>query len=198
MANYPDRKTAVSARHAPPQSKTNVVGLIALGFVVGYVFSWFYSPMLITNWFQIYLNKPSVVDDSDIDVAALPKPKFEFYTLLTQEKIQPPKITPPPVVSTPRVAAATAAVATTVDADKLKQYYVLQLASFQRREDAEQMLAGLVIRGFEASIKTTTQQGSAWHRVVMGPFASRLQAEKAQGTIAQSEHISGIIRRMES
>jgi cell division protein FtsN len=197
MANYPDRKKAVPARRTPPQSKTNVVGLIALGFVVGYVFSWFYSPMLITNWLQTHFNKTPAVEDSGVELAALPKPKFEFYTLLSQEKVQPPKITPPPVVSTPHTVVAPT-VATTVEINKHKKHYVLQLASFQRREDAEQMLAGLVIRGFEASIKTTTQQGSAWHRVVMGPFVSRLQAEKAQGTIAQSEHISGIIRRMES
>jgi len=191
MTNYPDRKKAVSARRAPPQSKTNVIGLIALGFVLGYIFSWFYSPILITDWLQTYLNKTPAVENSNIEVAALPKPKFEFYTLLTQEKAKPPEAVQPKVARVPSPAVV-------VGVGKPKNQYVLQLASFQRREDAEHMLAGLVMRGFEASIRTTTQQGAAWHRVVMGPFVSRLQAEKVQGTIAGSERISGIIRRMES
>lgn len=195
MANYPDRKKAVSSRHASPQSKTNVIGLIALGFVIGYVFAWFYSPMLFTNWLKTHFGKTPVVENSGVDLAALPKPKFEFYTLLSQEKIQPTKIIPPPVVA-PTVAPYAAT--TTVAIDKSKERYVLQLASFQRHEDAEQMLASLVIRGFEANIQTITQQGAAWHRVMMGPFVSRVQAEKAQSSVAQSEHISGIIRRMES
>lgn len=197
MANYSDIKKNVSTRRASSQSKSNATGLIALGFLLGYAFSWMYSPTLLGNWLHMHLGKTSVANDSDAALATLPKPKFEFYTLLSQEKIQSPKITP--VEHTLHSVAAPTTMTTTVGiTDKQKQQYVLQLASFQRHEDAEQMLAALVIRGFEANIKTITQQGVSWHRVVMGPFASRLQAEKVQGTIAQSERISGIIRRMES
>lgn len=197
MANYSDRKKAVPVRPVLGSSKSNVVGLIALGFVLGYAFSWFYSPKLMTDWIQTHFNNPPAVEKPNIEVADLPKPKFEFYTLLTQEKAKPVKTPTPPVMEAPRTVAAPV-VASTVEIDTHKKQYVLQLASFQRREDAEHMLAGLVMRGFEASIKSTTQQGAAWHRVVMGPFSSRLQAEKAQGTIAERERISGIIRRMDS
>ncbi|MDF1684670.1 MAG: SPOR domain-containing protein [Legionellaceae bacterium] len=197
MANYPNRKKAVSSRRVLTQSKTYAAKLIVLGFVLGYIFSWFFSPVLVTNWFKTHFGQSSVVKNSDVDIAALPKPKFEFYTLLTQEKSQPSKQAPPPAAKTQPLVAAPV-IAKTVEINKHQKPYVLQLASFQRREDAEQMLAGLVMRGFEANIKTITQQGAAWHRVVMGPFSSKIQAEKAQGAIAQSERISGIIRRMES
>lgn len=198
MANYPNRKNAASSRRASPQSKAYVAKLIMLGFVLGYIFSWFLSPVLVTNWFQKHFGSSAIIKNSDVDIAALPKPKFEFYTLLTQEKSQTSKqASPPPIAKTTPLVTAPV-VAKTVEINKHQKHYVLQLASFQRREDAEQMLAGLVMRGFEANIKTITQQGAAWHRVVMGPFASRNQAEKAQGAIAQSERISGIIRRMES
>jgi len=197
MANYPERKKAVSSRRAPPRSKTYAVKLMMIGFGLGYIFSWFCSPVLVINWFQMHFGQSSLVKKSDVDIAALPKPKFEFYTLLTQEKSQPPKQTPPPVAK-PAPLVAAPVLASTVNINQHQPYYVLQLASFQRREDAEQMLAGLVMRGFDANIKTITQQGAAWHRVLIGPFASKIQAEKTQGAIAQSERITGIIRRMES
>ncbi len=196
MANYPDTRKNYAARRAPPPSKTNGVGLIVLSFLLGYIFSWLYSPMLLASWFKTHVNPPPVEKPSN---AVLQKPKFEFYTLLTQEKVQPPKMIPPPAINIPSSVAPSPVVKTTGERDQHQQiHYVLQLASFQRREDAEQMLAGLVMRGFEVNIKSITQQGTAWHRVVMGPFTSKLQAEKAQGAIAQSERISGIIRRMES
>ena len=152
---------------------------------------------MVISWLNIHLGHPAVVEDSGVDVAALPKPKFEFYTLLTQEKVEPPKKTPSEIAKTTPVVA-TPTVSASVNINQQEIYYVLQLASFQRREDAEQMLAGLVMRGVEAKIKTITQQGGAWHRVVVGPFASKTQAEKAQGAIAHSERITGMIRRMES
>jgi len=197
MANYPDRKKAVSSRRVPARSKTYAAKLMMIGFGLGYIFSWFCSPVLVINWFQMHFGQSSVVKKSDVDIAALPKPKFEFYTLLTQEKAQPPKQTPPPVAKQAPLVAAPV-VATTVELNQHQPYYVLQVASFQRREDAEQMLAGLVMRGFDVNIKTITQQGTAWYRVMLGPFTSKIQAEKTQGAIAQSERISGIIRRMES
>jgi len=182
MTNYPDRKKA----------KKGCVGWLALSFVCGYMLAWFYSPELLTTWFQTHVSQGSSVEASGVDVAELPKPKFEFYTLLTQDKTKPRDVTLPLVTTPPKAAVAPAV----VEAENQTKPYILQLASFQRREDAEHMLAGLVMRGFEANINTTTQQGAAWHRVVMGPFASRLQAEKVQGTIAKSEHISGIVRRI--
>ncbi|MDF1828188.1 MAG: SPOR domain-containing protein [Legionellaceae bacterium] len=199
MANYPEQR-----RKRKPRSTTSRVPWVILGFVLGYAFSWFCNPVLVISWLKIHLGHPAVVEDSGVDVAALPKPKFEFYTLLTQEKTEPPKKTPSEIAKTASVSApaasapASPAVADTVNINPHQTYYVLQLASFQRREDAEQMLAGLVMRGIEANIKTITQQGAAWHRVVVGPFASKTQAEKAQGAIAHSERVSGIIRRMES
>jgi|TARA_R110000868_G_scaffold201293_1_gene448875 cell division protein FtsN len=198
MANYPDRKKAVSSRRAPARSKTYAAKLMMIGFGLGYIFSWFCSPVLVINWFQVHFGQSSVVKNSDVDIAVLPKPKFEFYTLLAQEKAQTPKQQTPPPVAKPAPLVAAPVLASTVNINQHQSYYVLQVASFQRREDAEQMLAGLVMRGFDANIKTISQQGTAWHRVMLGPFTSKIQAEKTQGAIAQSERISGIIRRMES
>lgn len=202
MANYPERKKAVTAQRRKSRSKTSVVKFVILGFVLGYIFSWFCSPVFVISWLKMHVGQPAVMEDSGVDVAALPKPKFEFYTLLTQEKMEPSQKAPSEIAKTTPVSPASVpaapAVAATVDLNQHQIYYVLQLASFQRREDAEHMLAGLVMRGIEANIKTITQQGAAWHRVVVGPFASRTQAEKAQGAIAHRERISGIVRRMES
>ena len=198
MANYPDRKQAVPARNAPRQSKSGFIAWLVLAFVCGYTFAWFYSPVLVATWIQTHFGINQPVEKSGVELAKLPKPKFEFYTLLTQEKLAQDKIKLPEAVAVPVSPKLALTPSPVVGVNDKKGLYVLQLASFQRREDAEHMLADLVIRGFEASIKTTTQQGTAWHRVVMGPFPSRLQAEKVQGNIATRERISGIIRRMES
>lgn len=193
MATYPDRKKAPPTRRTSSSPKAGFIPWVALGFVCGYVFAWFFSPQLVTTWIQTHFFARPAVEKPGIELAALPKAKFEFYTLLTQEKTKPLKAVSPklalPTLTPPEVHAKQST---------QMQQYMLQLASFQRREDAEHMLAELVMHGFEASIRTSTQQGGAWHRVVMGPFASRLQAEKVQGTVVQRERISGIIRRIES
>ena len=149
--------------------------------------------MRITSWVQAHIGGAVLVpvEDNQIQAAQLPKPKFEFYTLLTQEKTRQNPVTS--AAPSPKKIVA-------VEDEKAhaKRVYVLQLASFQRREDAEHMQALLIMRGFDVSIKTIKQEGAAWHRVMMGPFPSKLQAEKIQGAIVQSEQISGIVRRMDA
>ncbi|MDF1646432.1 MAG: SPOR domain-containing protein [Legionellaceae bacterium] len=218
MAHYPNtqktnRRPSVAMRR---QSKKRFAIGIFFAFLAGYVLAWFYSPVVFTTAFQTFLGggKTHAVNDLPAKTASLPKPKFEFYTLLTQEKAvtekAPLKSKPPAVAApmTPSHQAVQEAIKApepvkAVSAEPLtaaepsKYIYLLQLASFQRQEDAEQMKASLIMRGFDVNIKTATQQGGVWHRVVIGPFGSRQKAEKTQADIARSERISGIIRRVD-
>ena len=215
MANYPNRKNTPNAVMRGQSRKRFLIGVV-LAFLGGYILAWFYQPAKFTAWVQSHLesNKASQrLSDSSAKTVKLPKPKFEFYTLLTQEKVplksKPSPVAAPVVVPVAAVAPVAAPikipepvkeakVVAPIAATASQDAYFLQLASFQRREDAEQMKASLIMRGFDTSIKTATQQGGVWHRVVIGPFTARLAAEKIQAEIVRSEHISGIIRRMDA
>ncbi|MCH9757346.1 MAG: SPOR domain-containing protein [Gammaproteobacteria bacterium] len=223
MANYQDKQHSRKQTRGVVtrrQSRQRFLMGIMVTFLGGYTLAWFYPPMVLTTWFQSYLGSHKYLQQP-VKTAELPKPKFEFYTLLTQEKaplkskspavneptatLEPVKIPEPIKAVEPTRAAESVKAVDSVKNDvpaapiqALSKYtYLLQLASFQRREDAEQMKASLIMRGLDASIKTATQQGGVWHRVVMGPFESRQTAEKIQANIAQSERISGIIRRVD-
>lgn len=79
-----------------------------------------------------------------------------------------------------------------------KGAYLIQVASFKNRQDAERMKATLTLKGFDVSIATASQQNVNWFRVIVGPFGSRIQAEKTQVNLAHNERIHGMIRKMEA
>ncbi|MDF1677825.1 MAG: SPOR domain-containing protein [Legionellaceae bacterium] len=217
MANYPNtkRNTGRSSVRMRKQSQKHFFMGLFLAFVCGYLAAWLYSPAHITKAAQLFFGGSQsleVLDGPSVKTADLPKPKLEFYTLLTQEKaalpakpvaVQPP-VKAPVAPQQPKVPAAVVApqslkVESAAQVQPISKYtYLVQLASFQRQEDAEQMKASLIMRGFDASIKTAKQQGGVWYRVVMGPFPSRQKAEQIKSEIAQSERVSGIIRRMDA
>lgn len=74
--------------------------------------------------------------------------------------------TPPPAASKP---AATA-----------PARFVLQAGSFASREQAESTRAKLILLGQDARIESGKVGDKTWHRVVVGPFSSRPQADSAQ------------------
>jgi cell division protein FtsN len=78
-----------------------------------------------------------------------------------------------------------------------KNAYLVQIASFKSKQEAERMKASLALKGFVVSIAVVNQQQAQWYRIILGPYASRTQAEKARSSLAQSEHLAGMIRRMD-
>ena len=53
------------------------------------------------------------------------------------------------------------------------------------------------MKGFDVSVASVIQGTGSWHRVIMGPFASRTAAVQAQLLVAKSERIMGMIRKMD-
>jgi len=92
---------------------------------------------------------------SKTDKTARPKARYEFYTLLENEKVLPDRRTredtPRPV---PRTPAS----------------YVLQAGSFASFEDADHLKARLALSGFVAHIQKVEIRGKTWHRVRLGPY----------------------------
>lgn len=118
----------------------------------------------------------------------LPKPKFEFYTLLAKDRVPVAPSTPAKVITTQPE--------TPVQAVESKEYYYVQIASFRNRQDAEHLKAELTLKGYDVNVTSTIQQQVSWYRVSVGPFKSRIDAEKIQLALAEHERIKGMLRKL--
>ncbi len=211
--NYGNKR---SSRHGGNVSKHILMALVC--FLSGYLSASFFDFTTLIGWINAELLAGQTVQapTKPVNAAAqLPKPKFEFYTLLASDTRQP--VAPQPV-SSPHTAievtkpieaaalkAATTFVPPVVAAKPIpmqeiatKGSYLVQIASFRSRQDAERIKASLTLKGFSVSIATVAQQKTNWYRVVIGPFASRAEAQKAQLSVARTERITGMIRKMDA
>ena len=65
--------------------------------------------------------------------------------------------------------------------------WLLQTGSFQDSIDADQRRATLILMGLDVSIREVNVAGANWHRVMVGPFNSQLERNRAQNKLAQVE-----------
>lgn len=182
--------------------------LLIIVFILGYFSASLYQFSSVKNVIMSYLfNKQPLAVIHTKTTAVLPPPKFEFYTLLTKDKNSQLKHTTTQAatihehVAETTVVSNTQSVATVThpDASRLtKDLYLVQVASFRRLNEAERLKSILVTKGINVSINSASQQGVQWYRVVMGPFASKQQAQQAQQFFSQREHTIGMIRRMDA
>jgi len=108
--------------------------------------------------------------------------RFDFYTLLPQQKID--------------VELDEA----TIAAERGKSGYdqfVLQAGSFKQGQDADRRRAELLLLGLDAHVEETTGDNGRWYRVYIGPFESRSRLQKARGTTAQQGIDTLLLKRPE-
>ncbi len=207
--------------------------LVFVCFLVGYLSAAVFDIASVSRWINTQLlarQATSAATKAVPQQAVLPKPKFEFYTLLASERpdarveaikaapVATAQATPPAnptavatgTTSTVSVAVnrnspVSAPLAIVVSAKPLpapvvnnKGAYLVQVAAFKSQQEADRMKAALVLKGFVVSISMVSQQNTNWYRVNIGPFASRAQAQQVQGAVARSEHIVGMIRKMDA
>ena len=188
----------------------------SLAFIAGYLSASYYDVehfgAWINRWIEHYASKTGGAITVATQAAPLPKPKFEFYTLLTHEPLAEASVVAAvPSASeggtikkftlvkksntlTPVLAQSNALPKPFLNA---RESYIIQVASFRNRYDAEKIKASLVMKGFDVRIVVISQQGSPWYRVMMGPFATRDLAQAAQSSVARSERLQGLIRKMD-
>ncbi|MBN9231581.1 MAG: cell division protein FtsN [Legionella sp. 40-6] len=157
------------------------------------------------------------------------KPKFEFYTLLTNDeagrKEKPTaqtqlashpvnhaqeQTTNTPPVQNLQLAANSAAKAAPVAAPAVKVAeakpispaiavpargsFSVQVAAFKARQDAEHMKGLLTLKGFNVSVNPINHPSRGlWYRVMVGPYANRALAQKAQVDLARTERLKGMV-----
>lgn len=135
------------------------------------------------------------------------KPKYDFYTLLPESEVILPQAleeAPPPAPAqkpvTPeeaaKIDAARAEAALNgqvppppppvIAAAPVTTQFFLQAGSFRRRDDADGLRAQIILLGQNVRVETGKVREETWHRVLVGPFASREQLASAQKTLAGS------------
>lgn len=83
-------------------------------------------------------------------------------------EVEPPEVEPPEVAPTE---------------------YVVQAGSFPEQDDANRLRARLMLTGMGADIRIDTQEtgDEVWHRVVIGPFSSKQDAEQTVAGLRQHD-----------
>lgn len=207
-----------SARHRGGASKQLLLSLMC--FLLGYLSASVFDFTSLSNWVNTHIlaqhTTPAAIKPAPLQ-AQLPKPKFEFYTLLASEHKDP---IVPVVTAAPVAVATTTTIPSGLPAKNSpvavplsnvapvkqspnqvvtsKDAYLVQIAAFKSKPEAEKMKASLTLKGFMVNIAIVNQQNTSWYRVSIGPFSSRTQALQAQGAVARSEHIIGMIRKMDA
>ena len=67
--------------------------------------------------------------------------------------------------------------------------YLVQAGSFQTQDDANRLRARLMLTGMNADIRIDTRdnEDEVWHRVVVGPFNSKQDAEQTMASLRQRD-----------
>jgi cell division protein FtsN len=92
------------------------------------------------------------------------KKRYDFYTMLQQEKVEVPKDQAVP------------------DAPAYYQF-MLQTGAFSSVADADRVRAELIMQGFDAQIKSSTSDKGTAHRLIVGPFPNRSRMAKARSML---------------
>ena len=116
---------------------------------------------------------------TDIDERR-PEPRFDFYTLLPEQRIDVE-------VDPDSIATATAG--------KNRDQYLLQAGSFQKPADADRRRAQLLLLGLDAHVEEAAGDNGRWFRVYIGPFESRSKLAQARSMTAQQGIDTLLLRR---
>ncbi len=110
--------------------------------------------------------------------AAATKPKFDFYAILPDEEVKVPEwdLKSTPQAVQPQEQSRRPAVSP----------YMIQVASFQRYEEADRAKARLALIGITANIQRVVINGTdVWFRVRVGPFNDANAMEGTRARLAE-------------
>jgi len=124
--------------------------------------------------------------------AELPAFRFGFYEELARAEVEV-RAAPGQGVAADTTQAANLpsasletppATATASPTDPAQLSYLLQAGSFQNRQDADNQRARIILLNMNASVVPGMVSGRTYHRVQVGPFASRRNAEEARDQLS--------------
>ena len=159
---------------------------VALGFLCG-VLSTVITPKIYEKFSQSQGQTVISVAVHEPEAA----PSFDFYNLLEQaEVVVAAKPSPSPNSVVPK--AQTKALAQPASGP----HYVLQIASFRDKADADALRAKLILNGIEAIVEQVTlADGQIWHRVKSQPYSNVVLAENVQQLLKKQSIDSILLKR---
>ena len=166
---------ARSSRASPTRSKKSA-GFHGPSFSSGAIFG--AIVVLLAAYLPEWIGaEPGVSGETESTSLIKPQVTFEFPDLLKDSEIQ---VDTSAYESPPTDPAA-----------KPTSFRV-QAASFRDESDANALRANLILLNLTATVETSTSSTGEWHRVVLGPFDRRVDANRAL-TKLREQGISGII-----
>lgn len=123
--------------------------------------------------------KTTTKTDEENSSAEKKEPKFNFYTLLPELEIFIPE--------SERLPPNSATENNNQIKTKTDNQFILQVASFLNKKDAEKSKANLAFLGITAHIQNVTVNKQTWHRVRTGPYANKQQLYKDQKTLKNND-----------
>ena len=110
------------------------------------------------------------------------KPRFEFYTILSELEVFVPEPEIEPKIKTNNIDSKT----TAFSEGSTQKKYLLQAGSFKSSEDAERLKASLALLGVQSSIQNVSINNDQWHRVRIGPFSNPTELRETLSTLKQN------------
>ncbi len=123
------------------------------------------------------------IDNGKAEKPASSKPRFEFYTILSELEV----FVPEPEIDSKQAAKTTAKTDIKINSNngEIKKY-ILQAGSFKSLADAERHKATLALLGVQSSIQSVSINNDQWHRVRIGPFSRADQLYDTLSTLKQN------------
>lgn len=161
--------------------------------------------------------KPSAGADSAAAAPVEPVDKLTFYDTLPRDQQPlgsginlPPKVesaTSAAAVARPQAATPAAKPVEKVASLPVKPRrapaavapgtgYVVQIASFKKATQAEELRSRLAVKGYVTFVqKANLGSKGIWYRVYAGPYSERVLADKAAGRLHREEKFSPLVRK---
>lgn len=119
------------------------------------------------------VQKPTPGNSKNTSQKSLPKPEFDFYEILKSNEVV---VDESPQARDPNSATLE------------NKEYILQAGSFREMKDADRLRAQLILLNLEAKVETVkVSSGETWHRVVVGPYASRSRMAKVRSVLVSNQ-----------
>ena len=220
-----DKTGSTAARLPKPHKKKSAGGTLLgvfIGLVIGILIAfgvvWYLnkSPLPFQNKYEGALkqDKPAGAGNGAAAPAPLPgkpgdKPaerRFDFYNILEGKAPQggmPPATAPAPGATPAATQGAGASSAGTgvpvADAKpQLTDVFFLQVGSFQKAADADNLKAKLALTGLYANVQEVSiPEKGTMHRVRVGPFRDPDEMNRARALLAQNGVQASVIKHKE-
>jgi len=110
------------------------------------------------------------------------KPRFEFYTILSELEV----FVPEPEIKVTNKNESLENSNNAISNNSSEKKYVLQAGSFKSNSDAERLKATLGLLGVQSSIESVSISNDNWHRVRIGPFNNPSDLRETLSTLKQN------------